>query len=219
MVWKEEDVMALAVGSLLEFAVRGFFYRQVWMNVWTYRIGIYPVAVSAAQLAEAYWQHVKTTYRNVPVSDLGDFFQEVTCRELDSLTGALGSYTIPSGERAGTRSPSGTTVQPAFMAAGATLAVATRVTRPGSKRFGGLCEGDVLDGSLTASPIAAIEALLAVAAVPIILGAPAALVELAPVVVRRDRSTGLPLANQSVESTSVDTLVTTQNTRKVGRGI
>lgn len=210
--------MGLGVGSLIELSVRGLSYNQVWMNTWTYQIGLYPVAVSAAQVAEAYWAHVKSAYRGMALSLYTGFFQEVVCRELDSATGALGTFAVPAAEKEGTRSSSGNPAVAPFLAVGAKLNVSSRVTRPGAKRFAGFGESDFTSENVEASVRTVVGAVCAVCATPVVLGAPAALVELAPVVVRKDRATGLPVAHQPIESFSVAQLATTQNTRKIGRG-
>lgn len=210
--------MALGVGSLIEIAIEGTVYAQQQMNTWTYLVGVYPVAVSAAQIAEAFWNHVKAAQRGVAVSLHTTMYQTVRVRELDDPAGALGSYAVPSAEQSGTRSAGTSQDAAVFIALGASLKVATRATRAGSKRFAGLCEND-MDGSAASSAArAAVQALLDVVCVPVVLGAPAALVELAPVVVKRDRVTGLPLAHQAIESATANFFLTTQNTRKVGHG-
>lgn len=210
--------MAFGVGSLIEIAVEGTVFTQQQMNVWTYRLSAYPGPVTAAQIAEAFWQHVKAATRGVGVSIHTNLYQTVRVRELDDPLGLFGSYAVPTAEQSGTRSSGGSEDTPSFVALGARLHVGSRTTRPGSKRFAGLCEADIVGQSPSPTARAAVQALLDVACVPITLGAPAALIGLSPVIVRRDPTTGLPVAWQYIESATATNLVTTQNTRKLGRG-
>lgn len=210
--------MALGVGSLIAVVLSGDGGGALCQNAWTYHIGLYPVAVSAAQIAEAWWNHVKAAYRAMATTGYGSAFLSVSVREMDSLTGALGSYSVPLAEQNGTRTVTGDNVVASFIAVGAKLNVPSRVTRPGSKRFWGWGEADLNGQSVSVTAQTVAQAVLNVAAAPIVLGAPAALVELAPVVVKRDPSTGLPLAEQPVAGAVVKPLVTSQVSRKLGRG-
>lgn len=214
----EEQFMAFGVGSLVEIAVEGTVFAQQQMNVWTYRVQAYPGPASGAEIAEAFWQHVKAATRGVAVTLHTTLYQTVRVRELDDPLGLFGSYAVPTAEQSGTRSPAGSEDTPTFVALGARLHVGARTTRPGSKRFAGLCEADIIGQVASPTARAAVQALLDVACVPVTLGAPAALVGLSPVVVRRDPVTGLPVAWQYIESATANNYVTTQNTRKVGRG-
>jgi hypothetical protein len=145
-------------------------------------------------------------------------FQTVKVRELDSLTGDYGEFAIPGADAAGTRAPStpGDALTP-FVALGVRLGVATRVTRPGQKRFAGFCEADIQGPQFTSSVTTAANLLMALMRADMTLGAPAALTTLDPVIVRKDL-TGLPVVSQPITSHIVNLYVTTQNTRKFGRG-
>jgi hypothetical protein len=211
--------MAIAPGSIAEFTVSGGTFSQVWSNVYTYEVIVWPSGVTAEQAAEAYWDHIKATYRALLPVGWASAFQTITCKDLTNPTGDYAVYGIPSAERAGTRSnPSGHAMPP-FLAVGARLNVGSRVTRPGQKRFTGLYEvdsnGDTVDSGFKAT----VEAILAVVVGGVVLGAPAATVSLDPVVVKRDPVDGSVLAHQLVTSYTVNELLTSQNTRKIGRGI
>jgi hypothetical protein len=99
------------------------------------------------------------------------------------------------------------------------MTVDTRVTRPGQNRFGGLLESDLTNGVLGSGVLTAIDALMAVAGVgTLTLLSPALGMDLLPIIVRKDPSTGLPTAHQAVTGYLTNIQVTTQNTRKIGRG-
>lgn len=211
--------MSIPVGNLVEFAVGGEIYGQTWMNTWHYKAVIWPGGVTAEQAAEAYWDHVKTTYRALFSSDFANAFLFVKSRDMDDNTGDYASYGVPLGERIGTRTPPSGDPAPPFLAAGVRLNVGTRVTRPGQKRIAGMYDADTNTGYLASGYVTLVDNLMAVAANGVVLGAPAATVSLDPVVVRRSPSTGLPTAHQVITSYTVSAVTTSQNTRKIGRGI
>lgn len=210
--------MALGVGSLAEVTVTGKFNAQVWMNVFQYELIVFPSGVTAAQVGEGFWNHVKATWRPMVAATQASAFLAVKVRELDSATGEYGEFGVPAGEQAGTQAVSGSDTVPPFVAAAVRLAVNTRVTRPGQKRFGGLIDTNVNDGLLTTGYITLLNNLLNVLTVDLVLGAPAATVTLRPVVVKKDATTGLPVAYQRVRGYVVNTFASSQVSRKVGRG-
>lgn len=210
--------MAVEVDAIYEIAVEGHLYGQQTLNVWTYKALSSSFTVTAAELAEAYWNHIKSAARNIPTSDHAAAFEQVRVRQLSGTGGIMGTYIVPAGERGGTRTSDGNPPLTPFAAAGVRLVVGTNSTRPGQKRFGGIGEGDNNGGQLAAGAVSAVQGLLTVAAGYILLGAPAALIELQCVVVRRNPADGAVLASQNVVGTLINPYVTTQNTRKVGRG-
>lgn len=210
--------MSIFAGDIFEIAMEGHLYGQLTINAWQYQTVTASVGASAAELGEAWWNHVKTAYRAIPTSDHGNAFELVRVRQLTGTGGLFGFYAVPVGERGGTRTSDGNPPLTPFAAAGMRLVVGTNVTRPGQKRFGGIGEADNNSGSLGAAATAAVEALGAVAAGHLLLGAPTALLELQCVVVRKDQATGGVTAFQEVTGVVVNPYLTTQNTRKFGRG-
>ena len=211
--------MALSVGSILQFSLSGIIYGQRVMNVWHFAIANQQGTPSIVNYAEAWWNHVKDEYRAIPAAQYDTAFLNIHAVEADNLTGEAGDFPIPTGERAGTRSNQSTTFQPAFLAAGAKLNVATRATRSGQKRFYGLVEADVTDGILQSSIVTAMNDLLGIMTSTLSLGAPALGGGLRAVVARKDAVTGVVTATQNVTGYTISPNVTTQNTRKVGRGV
>jgi len=210
--------MGIGAASLIEVSLEMLADNQQTMNVYQYRVSSYTGSAGAPEIAEAWWNHVLTTYRALVVTTTTRIFNEVTVRELNAPTGALATWGIPAAEEDGTRSAGSLgSFLATFMAVGVRLNVGTRVTRPGQKRIWGLTEGDVAGNNISATYIGLVEDLMDVALSTITLGAPAALVELTPIVCRKD-STGAVTASQDVMSYTINPLVTSQVSRKVGRG-
>lgn len=210
--------MAIPVGALLEISNVGELFGNEVRNVWQYEVTTSAPSITAAHVAEAWWNHVKAVLRGIPTTNIGGSFRSVEVRELNNPTGALGSYGIPSSEWAGTRTP-GTEAQilMPFSAVGVRLDVGTRVTRPGQKRFAGLVEGDQNSGEVQAGVRNAVITAMTLMIASMTLGAPAATMTLKPVVVRKD-ALGAVTAQQSITSYTINPYVTSQNTRKFGRG-
>lgn len=211
--------MSVPVGNIVQVTVAGTAFSQVWSNVYTYGVVVWPAPVTAVQAAEAFWSHVKAVYRALMPSGWPLAFTSVSLRDLTDPLGAYAVYGIPTAERAGTRSaPAGGPVPP-FMAVGARLNVGSRVTRPGQKRFPGMFEADVDSEVANSAFVTLVGNILAVTTVGIVLGAPAATVALDPVVTKLDPATGAVLASQEITSYTINPVITTQNTRKIGRGV
>lgn len=211
--------MAILTGALLEVSINGEANNNAVYNVWQYEVGTTAPTITAEHVAQAWWQHVKTVYRAVAATNYSGLFRQVMVRELNAPTGAFGTWAIPSAEWAGTRSPGAAAeFLPTFNAAGVRLNVGTRVTRPGQKRFSGLVESDNNSGSLTAGVLTALDNLMVVMIASMTLGAPAATMTLQPIVVRKD-AVGAVTAHQAIGSYSTNNLITSQVSRKPGRGV
>jgi hypothetical protein len=210
--------MAIQVGDLLEIAVDGVNGGTQVMNVFQYAVDTSAPTISAEQVGEAWWSHVKATYRSVATTYYDGLFRSVSVRMLNDNTGPFGTYAIPLAEQGGTRSmgasPQG---MPPFCAVGIRLNVGTRVTRGGSKRLVGLLESDQDNGLVSSPVITAAQAWADFMISSMTLGAPAATMTLTPVVTRKDAA-GTVTAHQSITSASVGLYVTTQNSRKYRRG-
>lgn len=212
--------MAITEGNLIEVVVKQTAFQQQILNTWTYEVTGTFTGISAGAVANAYWQAVKATYRGIIADAYNPYFSAVSVRVLDDPLGDYGEYSVPTGERAGTRAGGTGDLAPVFLATGVRLTVDTRVTKPGQKRFGGLMEADIANGVIASPVITAIDALMSVAAVgTLTLGSPALGMDLLPVVVRKDPNTGLPTASQEITGYLVNIQVTSQNTRKIGRGV
>lgn len=210
--------MGFSAGDLVEISVMGLNAGVTHMNVWQYQVAGSFSGVDAAALGEAWWNHVKTTYRAVAATSYTTLFQEVLVRELNDPTGEYGSYAIPSGEASGTRTPASETgLLPPWVAVGVKLTVGTRLTRPGSKRLSGLVELDNNAGYVNGPVFAAAEALMNTMTGPLILGAPALGLDLDPIIARKAPD-GSVVAHQPVTGYIVSGLLSSQVTRRIGRG-
>lgn len=184
----------LEAGQIVRLVLVQQQLDQVVNNIWDYVLdGPVPDTVSIVNVAEAWWDVVKGTWRAIRPSNFPAGFLSVRASVLSEPEGELGEYPIPIADRLGTRSPfSGDAAQamPAFNAGRVRLTVATRATRPGQKRIAHMSEGDQSEGVLTATYSTAVNAAMAVTAANIALGSPALLVGLIPVVTS---ATGTPL--------------------------
>lgn len=211
--------MAITTGSLVEMEVHFTYYNQQYMNVFQYQVNNMPPSVTAGNLAQGYWNHIKATYRALAATSFGSTFQKIVLRELNNPVGELAEFGIPEGEQVGTRTPpGGTDAMPPFNSAGVRLLVGTRATRPGQKRVGWIMEADNTNASLQPAMTALITNWANVMFVSMALGSPAALASLIPIITRKTPQ-GLVLAHQPIISYLINPLVTTQNSRKIGRGM
>lgn len=210
--------MTIAVDSKIEISLRQQMYNQQVINTFHYNVRIWPVTVQAVDAAEAWWNDIKATYRAVIAVGFGDAAISVRLRELNNPTGDYAEYDIPAGERVGTRAnPAQAEGLPAFCAAATRLVVGSRATRPGQKRMAFLMEGDNSSGTLQASYKTPLQTFMAHMAFGMVLGAPAALVDLQSIVVKKDTA-GNVIAWQPITGYIVNNSISTQNTRKIGRG-
>lgn len=210
--------MAIANGSLIQISVKGAIFGQQQMNVFQYEVGGLSGPVSAVNVGQAYWNHVKATYRPLVSAGHGAAFQTVFVEEIDTIPGEYAEYAIPTGERAGTGANAGQGLMPPFVAAAVRLTVGTSLTRPGQKRVSGQDESDGNSSTWEASYVTKLNAWAAIIGGNMVLGAPAAAMELRPIVVKRP-AIGSPVTQyQLVTGTFVNNTITSQNTRKIGRG-
>lgn len=211
--------MAITEGSLLEITLKGSVYSQTLMNVWQYEVGGTFSGIDIVSVASAWWNHVKTAYRGVATATYTEAFQSVYIRQLDDPSGEYGEYAIPLAEQAGTRSAGSSSEGQTFTSMGVRLTVGTRVTRPGQKRLWGFNEADYSGPYFNAGAVTAGQTLMDVMSANMTLGIPALGMDLNPIVTRKDPATGAVLAHQPVVGYVINTLVTTQNSRKLGRGV
>lgn len=199
--------------------------RATWMSQ-TMITRMYYTPVGAAWLtadalagAQAWWDNVKGAWRGLISSGGGAVFTSVLFEEIGGSLG-FAEYAIPTAERVGTRSTAGLTqALPPFCAVGVRLTVATRVTRPGQKRFYGMFEEDQAEGVVSVGFNTLIDALAPKYSTQLTLGAPVATGNLTPVILRLAPDGVTIDAIQNVAGYVKNPNVTTQNSRKIGRGI
>lgn len=211
--------MGIVADSNVEITMKMFYGNVEQYNVWQYRVATFTGVPSAANIAEGWWNHVKSTYRALVTTGYGSVFQSVLIREMDSPTGDYAEYAVPTAERAGTRTDTAAnTYATTFTAVGVRLSVGTRVTRPGQKRFGFITESDLNSNQIETAYLNLITSHMNVMAADMLLGSPAAGVVLRPYVIRKD-PTGAVVTGQRVTGFIVNPFATSQVSRKLGRGI
>ena len=210
--------MTIATGSLIEVVLNQSFFNQTILNVYQYEV-LPPVGeVGAVEIGNAWWANMKAAMRAFAVAGAATFMS-VKVRELDNPVGAYGEYAIPSAEQPGTRvAPAQAEFLPIFNAASLRLVVGSRATRPGHKRIAYLTESDNVAGTLQSAFAVLMAAWGVLVSNPITLGAPAALTVLNPIICKKN-ATGSVISHQPVTGFIVAAQITTQNTRKIGRGV
>lgn len=206
--------------DLLRISVRGLYLGQQVQVIQPFICGgAGLLTANCAGVAEAFWEEIKDDWRSCHGNDSNDKTLSVLCEEIGGSLG-FGEYPIPPGEQLGTRDTSGLAgLLPPFVAVAVRLTVATRVTRPGQKRFWGVYEADQALGVFAGPLFTAYETLMDTWTLPIGLSAPADIVQLEANVVHFDRVTGEPGARQDVTGYLINQNLSTQNSRKFGRGI
>lgn len=206
-------------GNLLKIITRYTWLQQKCENVMWYEAqGAAFLTATAAGVGEAYWNDVKDLYRAIAPALLPDCsFESVLVYEYNGGD-AYGEYAVPTLERVGLRDTTNKPRVTGTLAGGVRLTVATRATRPGQKRVPFLLEEDIDNNDLGAAYLALLENLAAIWDTPRVLGAPVALGVLAPVIVSLTGTPPMPTAYQEVIGHLVNRDITSQVSRKKGRG-
>lgn len=203
----------------VKITIRGVFEGQRFENVqWYQTAGAAFLTADAVAVGEAYWNDIKTVWRAL-MATAGSLLTTSILVSEPGSTGAFGEYAIPSAEQQGTRAGGGSEFLPSFNAVGVKLTVPTRTTRPGQKRFVGGLESDQVGGSWVAGYITLVNAVAAKFSTDVNLGVPVALGVLVPEIVRLNPVDGSIVASQEVAGFIVNGRVTSQVSRKFGRGI
>lgn len=205
--------------SLLKVQIRGILLGQnVEVVQWYAPTGAAFITATAAGVAEAFWNDIKTDWRACHFDNASDKTTSVVVAEPGD-TGAFGEWAIDPSEQEGTRdSGVGFQAMPPYCVVAVRQTVATRATRPGQKRFWGLGEGDSVNGILQPTLQGLVDTLMAHFESAVILGAPVATGVMTPQVVGLDPATGLPARQQDVIGHVTSVYVGTQVSRKYNRG-
>lgn len=211
--------MAITEGTLLELSMVSTVGSNKLMNVWGYEVTGTFSGIAAVNVAEAWWNAVKTNYRALVYATAGWVYTSVLIRELNNPAGELAEFTVPTGEQQGTRTaPAAPDFLPIFNAVGMRLTVSTRATRPGQKRIWGLTESDNDSNLVSSTFLALVNTLGNQMDGPITLLSPALGMDLQPVVFRKDVA-GAVTAHQNVTGHVTNSIITSQVSRRLGRGI
>ena len=211
--------MPIINDTLVEIVLDQMFFGQNMLNVFQYEVHPPTGAIDPVSLGNAWWNDIKASMRAFALAGGAGVFRSVKVRELNNPTGDYGEYAIPAGESSGTRSaPEQANALPIFNAASLRLVVGTRTTRPGHKRVGYLLEEDNSGGVLGSAFQVLMASFGVIVSNDMTLGVPALLTVLNPIICRKD-ATGAVTAHQPVTGFIVNTNITSQNTRKPGRGV
>lgn len=124
------------------------------LNIYHYR-DTGALAFSPASVAQGWWDSVKASFRALQPTSGGFTSIRVDCEFLEAPR-PFGSYVIPVGEQQGLRAAP-TDFMPVWSAFEISLAVGTRVTRPGNKRIAGMLEGDQSSGIIIAGTVTLVQ--------------------------------------------------------------
>lgn len=211
--------MAIDGGDRIQITLRQQYGVEDILSVWSYEVEGTFTPGTAAEIGNAWWNHVKATYRALVRASAGFTFNAVVVRSLTDPLGDLGEWAIPSGEQQGTRTGVDTSeFMPPFVSVGVRLTVANRTTRPGQKRYAGILEADSDGGIVNSAYRTLLNSNLAVMTAPMILGAPIAGMTLIPFVVGLNAD-GSIRAAQEITGSVVNNYITSQVSRRFGRGI
>jgi hypothetical protein len=211
--------MAITEGSVLQISVTGQQNGQTIMNVWQFLVTGTFSGISAGAVANAFWQATKSTYRAIAPAGYLLAFQKVFVEDISESLGDYGEYAVPTSEQPGTRDTGSSEGMPTFNAVGVKMVVATRVTRPGQKRFAYMTEQDSVSGAVSSTLVTAVDNLMNTMVGGLVLPSPALGMDLLAVVCKKDPATGDLITQQQVVSWLINPAVTSQVSRKSGRGI
>jgi len=205
--------------SDLKIVIRGVYLgQQVEVVQWYRPTGAAFLTADPAGVGEAYWNDIKTAWRACHGATATDKTTSIFVSE-PGPSGAYGEFAIPTAEQEGTRSISGLgEFLPPYVGVGVRLTVSTRTTRPGQKRFWGVLEGDNSDGELESALAALVDTLAAKFSSMVTLGSPVATGTLDPEIVHLAGVPAAVTAHQDVAGYIINNNLTTQNSRKFGRG-
>jgi hypothetical protein len=206
--------------SLLKITLRYAWLGQQMQTARYFEpVGAAFLTATPAAVGEAFWNDVKTAWRGVAPAAQGNIFQSVVVEEIGGGL-EFGEFPVPVAEQQGTRSSTGLGEPlPSFLAVGMRFTVSSRVTRPGQMRIPWLWEADVNGNQVQAALLTLCNALGTKLSSTITLGAPVATGTLRQTIVRFT-ATVPPVveAQQMVNGYVTNGFVTSQISRKVGRG-
>lgn len=215
----EINSMAIGIGVPLKIVIRGQILSQQFNNVcWYLTDGAAFLTADATGIGEAFWNDIKTVWRAAMEGGSELTTTSILVSE-PGPGGAFGEFPIPSAEQQGNRAGATSQYLPAFNGVGIRLAVATRTTRPGQKRIVGGLEEDQASGAWTSTYLGLIDDIAAKFSEPITLGAPVATGVLIPIVARVVEPGGTVSVYQEVVGHVINPMVTSQVSRKPGRGV
>lgn len=215
--------MSLGSDDIIRLTLRQQYDSQECLNVffysWENGTGATPT-----QLCESWWENFKAVWR--PVVPPAVTFDAILLEDLDGDRDYV-EYAIPTADRSGTAAPGTNALMPSFVAYGLKILPEGRLVRPGSKRIVGVNENASNDyGVVTPTLVEQLQDIADLIPTTVEVGLGGILGFMHPVLVgfphdespvqhrpARTERVAVPIA-----SCVVNPVLTTQNTRKRGRG-
>lgn len=205
------------VNDVIRLVDYSTYFGQQCLNVYYFQLGN-AVLGNFIDYAARWWENVGPTIR--AVQNNGVFHTKVTVENVSSGID-IAEYSIPAAEGNGTRVPASAEQRMSpFVALGVRLSVSTRFTRGGYKRYVGMNEpdwGEYGVGPIAATMQTALNNLVAALPQSVLVSSPAQNSLLIPVIARIGVD-GLVAQFNAISGAKAAEALTTQNTRKVGRG-
>lgn len=222
----------MALGDIYAVGVYQTLNSQRIINVFYYRqfvpFDIIGTGTRAAALGVSFRNNVIPDWRNAAITQL--VFDRIEVENLFDDTDVWTDLLSVTGNRT---PPSGTTNEylPTFMALGVTLDGSGKHVRNGKKRFAGLWEGDNVNGFTAAGVIAAYQPLITRLSQKRDYGGVTLADGFEPVIVQRVKEmvadqekyrlprTQAEAVFKVVTDAALSVILTTQNSRKIGKGV
>lgn len=150
--------MTIPAGSIIRLYLNGSMYGQEVHNVFHYRTPAAYADGLGNVICQSFWDSIKVNWRALYMTTLDLTYTSVNMDVVDG-GGQYGSYSIPAGEQAGTRSPTGNSYLPSFNAYSITFNPVLRLVRPGSKRIAGVTELDNSAGLIVGTTVTLLNTL------------------------------------------------------------
>ena len=202
--------MAL-LGDVIQILFEQKFLDQVIRNVFGYVVSVADPAATMEDVADRMIIEIGNVYLNVQVPEVAAI--QVTVNNLDDVTEFIEKVWTGAGGNA----PAGPPL-PSYVAGGFKFLRADTDTRNGSKRITGIGEDAVVDNDWTAFDSAGVLAIEDAFAATVFI-TPTSM-EVIPIIIGRDPITGQPDTGRisPVSEVQAKESITTQNSRKAGRG-
>lgn len=206
-------------GGFVRLTLNYTFLGQECMTIRDYETqGAAFLTATCVNVAEAWWNDVKTVWRATAITGTAVKFNSVVCEEYGGSLG-FGEFPIPTAEQQGTRAAGSLgNFLPAYVATSVKLTVGARLTRPGQQGFPFAAEGDNDNGNAETAWQVLVNALAAKYSGSIGLGAPVALGSLYPVVINAPSLAVTPPIYQRITGHVLNPSFRTRVHRTPGRG-